>query len=494
MKIHIPKFLKRKRNLWIIGILIVAVAVGFLIFGRGKSNVSIQTSQVTKQDIQQTVLSTGQVISGIDLSLGFQSSGVVKKIYVKEGDTVKQGQTLAILDQSSVYASLLQAQGSLAQAQANYDKLVAGATFDDTNTVIKSRQIALDGAYNDALNVLNDARLKSYNALSAVNLLQNTYFTDFSGDARDAKVKIQNALSQLDASLDKAKSSGLKSDIDNSISTAISSLNTISNSLKIVRDTLDSTFYYGIIPDSERTIIDTQRANINTALTSVTSSQQAISAAKISVLQSQPEIDLAQAQILSARGQVAAAQALVNNTVLSAPSEGTITNVDVKVGEQAPALKEVVILQNINDLHAEANVSEANIAALQIGQPIDYTFDALGPDQHFAGKVLSIDPASTVISGVVNYIVKGSFENVPNIKPGMTANMTILIAEKSNVLAVPSTAVINKNSKYYVRVIDNLEKKTFHEVEVKIGLQADGGLIEIISGLNEGQQIISYMK
>ena len=72
-----------------------------------------------------------------------------------------------------------------------------------------------------------------------------------------------------------------------------------------------------------------------------------------------------------------------------APMSGTITQVDIKVGEQAVPSQEVMILQNVNDLHAEADVSEANIATLQVGQPIDYTFDALGPDQHFAGKVLT---------------------------------------------------------------------------------------------------------
>ena len=157
-------------------------------------------------------------------------------------------------------------------------------------------------------------------------------------------------------------------------------------------------------------------------------------------------------------------------------------------------MKEAIVLQDVGNLHAEADVSEANIAALQTGQLIDYTFDALGPDQHFAGKVLTINPASTVISGVVNYLVKGSFDNVPNIKPGMTANMTITTAQKNDALAVPSTAVINKNNKNYVRVIDDSQKKTYHEVEVTTGLQADGGLVEILSGLNAGQQIVTYMK
>jgi multidrug efflux pump subunit AcrA (membrane-fusion protein) len=76
----------------------------------------------------------------------------------------------------------------------------------------------------------------------------------------------------------------------------------------------------------------------------------------------------------------------------------------------------------------------------------------------------------------------------------MTANMTILAAEKDNVLAVPSTAVISNNDKNFVRVVDDPKNLKYHEVGVQTGLQADGGLVEILSGLNEGQEIIVYIK
>jgi HlyD family secretion protein len=504
MKFKIPKFLKnlfagkhKKRNIWIAVILLVIIIIGYFIFGRGNNTSSIQIGFATKQNLQETVLSTGQVISGTDLSLSFQGSGIVRQVYVKEGDKVNAGKTLAVLDQSSALASLTSAQGSLAQAKANYDKLIAGTNLDNINTgtiVIESRKIVLDGAYNNALNDINDADLKAYNALATITALQNTYFTGFDQNARDGKTQMQSALGLLESSLNKARVSGSLADKDNALSTTVSSLNIISSALKTIRDTLDETYYYGIVPDSERIAVDTQRTNINNALDTVINDQQTISNDKISLLQSQPEIDSAKGQVLSAQGQVDAAQAVVDNSIVRAPEAGTITSVDVKVGEQATPSKEIIILQDVGNLHAEADVSEANVASLQVGQPIDYTFDALGPDQHFAGKVLTINPASTVISGVVDYKVTGSLDNIPNIKPGMTANMTILVAKKDNVLAVPSTAIINNNSKQYVKVIDDSNKKTYHQVQVQTGLQADGGLVEITSGLTDGQEIVTYIK
>ncbi len=295
-------------------------------------------------------------------------------------------------------------------------------------------------------------------------------------------------------------------DIDAAVSQMVLELNKVYDDVNIIRTQCEQGIYFYKVTATDKATVDAQKTAVNGALSATTTLQQSLASLKLALQKSedqlnvttapptQADIDVAKAQILSAQGQVDAAQTVVNNQVITAPLPGTITQVDIKVGEQGVPSKEAIALQDINDLHAEADVSEANVASIQIGQPIDYTFDALGPDQHFAGRVLTINPASTVISGVVDYLVKWSLDNVPGVKPGMTANMTILVAKKDGALAVPSTAVINKNSKQYVRVIDDAKNKTYHEVQVQTGLQADGGLVEITSGLNDGQEIVTYLK
>ncbi len=136
-----------------------------------------------------------------------------------------------------------------------------------------------------------------------------------------------------------------------------------------------------------------------------------------------------------------------------------------------------------NNLHVESNVSESSIAELQNAQSIDMTMDAFGPDKHFSGEILSIDPASTVVSGVINYRVLSSIPKDPLIKPGMTANLVILVAEKKDVLAIPNRLVKTVNGKKVVTVLENNLTK---EVEVTTGLVGDT-YSEILSGLVEGQ-------
>ena len=509
----IPKFLKRKRNVWIIVILllIIAVASYFIFSGKGNAG-NVQTGFAAKQNLQETVLSTGQVVSGTDLNLSFQGSGIVRRVNVKEGDVVSQGQILASLDESSALATLTQAQGSLAQAQANYEKLIAGSTTENIKTsqdAVNSAQQNLTNAYTGAINTLNNSYTAIYNSYNVSVNIQNGYFSsqDPSGIAvSTAKNDIDSNMQSIQASLSTAEKSMAPSDIDSTVTLMMSGLNNVYDDVNIIRTQCDQGIYFYKVTTADKATLDGQKTAVNTVLTAVTSLQQNIASLKLSlqtaqdqlgVTQAPPtqaEIDLAKAQITSAQGQVDSAEVTLNNDVIVAPISGTITQVDTKVGEQGVPSQEAMILQNVNDLHAEADVSEANIASLQLGQPIDYTFDALGPDQHFPGKVIYINPASIVISGVVDYLVKGSLDNIPNIKPGMTANMTIMVAQKNDALAVPSTAIINNNNKQYVRVIDNQKTKTYHQVQVQTGLQADGGLVEITSGLSDGQEIVTYVK
>ncbi len=95
---------------------------------------------------------------------------------------------------------------------------------------------------------------------------------------------------------------------------------------------------------------------------------------------------------------------------------------------------------------------------------------------------------------MVNYKVTGSLEKIPGIKPGMTSNMTILVAQKPAVLVAPSSSVINQNGKKFVRVVNDPKTKTFSQVEVVVGLEGDGGDVEIVSGLTEGQEVVTFIK
>jgi HlyD family secretion protein len=582
----IRSFFTRKKVIWTIIVLLLVGGVTYF-FVRPKNNAAnIQTATVSRQNLEQTVLTTGQVVSATDLSLGFQASGVVNNISVITGSDVKAGDVLATLDQANAQASLTSARGQLAQADANYQLVVTGATPEQINVTqsqVNSAQVAYNNALSQLTAIQNSTATAIDQAQSALDDLQSP--TTISDNKRSAIiVTITNQLAAVKADLDSEK----QIINDNNLNNVFGVTNSASvfifknsyNSVQPLLDTANSSlaaarayksdvniqqavgdaiaslnqniialnYCYTALQDSvvspqfSQAQLDAYKMTINSALSSensgitainssrqilsdaltaaandlanskltatsqINSAQNQINSAKASLQQAQAalvqqkakaqpaNIAAAEAQVLSAQGSVQAAQAVLDNTIIKAPVDGTITQVNTKVGQQATAMQPVFVLQNINVLHAESYVSESNVASLKTGDSVDYTFDALGPDQHYAGRVLTIDPASTVISGVVDYLVKTSLPSIREIKPGMTANMTILVATSTNALAVSSDAIINQNGLQYVNVVDNPQTKSYHQVQITTGLQADGGLVEVLSGLTEGQEIVTLIK
>jgi len=580
------RFFTRKKIIWTV-VIVLVIVLGVYFSRKGKNSAAnIQTAVVGAQNLKQTVLSTGQVVSATDLNLSFQGTGVVKEIKVAAGSQVKAGDVLATLNQDSALASLISAQGALAQAHANYQKVAGGATPEQikiSQEAVNSAQVA----YNNAVSQLSitdqvtaatlsqaqktladlqsptsssdnkrSAILSTVSAqLSAVKSaidhqnkiiddsdLKNTFGVTNSASVsnfRNALILVTPLLNTANNSLTMAQTYKSDANIDQATNDALAAVNQNITALNYcftaLANSVSSAIFTQTELDAYKSTISADLATANPGATAIRSARQAltdsltsaqngvtnaslardqqlktaqnqINSAKAALQQAQAtlaqqiakarpaDLNIAQAQITSAQGQVDAAQAILNNLVIKAPADGTITKVDTKVGELANAMQEVMVLQDINNLHTESYVSEADVASLRIGQSVDYTFDSLGPDRHFSGAVMTIDPASTVISGVVDYLVKANLPQIPDIKPGMTVNMTILIANRDNVLAVPSSAVINKDGQHFVRVIDDSKKGTYHQVEVQTGLNADGGLVEILSGLNAGQTIVTYIK
>lgn len=514
-------FFTKKKIIWTVIILIVLLIVWGIF--KPKVNTSIQTDTVKMEDLEKTVLATGQVVSSTDLDLSLQGSGVVKQVLVKEGSTVSTGQTLVVLDQSTVLANVESAQGALSQAQANYDKIAGAATAQDISVSQAAVDTATTALQNAKQNLIRDLSISYSNVNSAITSDTNNLFNDPQSNSPQFFISgtVQNNQELVSTvNVEKAGINAFLSNWQKEVAgvtdgildqTVADSLSYISSARIFMSDLLSLLVSYtqggsATTISADQTAVTAGKTIVDTAYTTVTNDAQAVKSAQAALDQAnaslslkqapaRPEdLDIAKAQILSAEGAFHSAQAALNNTVLSAPSAGTITQVDIKVGELAQSGKEVMKLLNVGQLHTEALVSEADIAAVMVGESIDNTFDALGPDRHFTTTVLTVNPASTVISGVVNYKVTGSLEKIPQVKPGMTDNMTIKVAEKKNVLAVPSSAIINKDNQHIVRLITDPKKKTYTEVGVQTGLEADGGLTEILSGLSEGQEIVTYMK
>jgi HlyD family secretion protein len=167
---------------------------------------------------------------------------------------------------------------------------------------------------------------------------------------------------------------------------------------------------------------------------------------------SQANQEVMKGQTAAARGSLAQAkaalyQAKVNldMTRIVSPTDGTVISRSVDVGQtvaaslSAPTL--FVIAQDLREMQVDTSVAEADVGKLSTGMPATFTVDAF-TGEHFRGKVRQIRNAPTTLQNVVTYDAVIDVAN-PDLKlrPGMTANITFIAAEKENVLRVPNAAM-----------------------------------------------------
>ncbi len=196
------------------------------------------------------------------------------------------------------------------------------------------------------------------------------------------------------------------------------------------------------------------------------------------------------AKIDSALASVKQLQKELSDTIITAPIDGVLTEINVKEGENVSSSENVIVM--ITDkMQIKANISETDINKIQVSNPVQLSFDSLSPDEVFMGQIITINPAETVIDGVIYYEATVVLDNEdPRIKSGMTADMDILSATKEGVIAIPALSVEYDERQTYCFVLENGQKvKRF----IKTGIEG-GDFIEVIEGIKEGDTIIIYEK
>jgi RND family efflux transporter MFP subunit len=509
------------QNKKIISIIIIILVIVFgiyqVFFKKQKTNFSL--SEVQKGTVVQEVSATGTVEQGEEIKLAFKNAGKIERIYVKAGDIVESDAKLAELNTNQLSIQESEAEASLVVAQATLNKLLAGARpeqikvsqadVQNNKTALDIAKENLDQAYGDTLNILEDSYLKLYNAFNVVDVVQKKYFfllDEQSKKFQDNSSLMKTALNEAKNYFDIAKADPKKDNIDVGLSKIKSSAEKFSDYLTISRGLCDEASYYSLVSSTDKTSLDTHRGYINTALVNITDSQQDIYSMKLSVesaegdLQKsedqlalltakpqQEDIDLYQARVNEAQAQLNLIGEQIKESLIFSPVKGQISKVDKREGEITQASEEVVYLIPADPFQVKVDIYEEDVVKLSIGNPVDITLTAY-PDEILKGKVIAIDPSEKIVSNVVYYETTIGFDNVSEkIKPGMTADVIIKTQIKENVLTIPGTAIKTQDSKTFIQV---LVGKKPEQREIQIGLKGSNDVVEIISGLREGEKVI----
>jgi HlyD family secretion protein len=153
----------------------------------------------------------------------------------------------------------------------------------------------------------------------------------------------------------------------------------------------------------------------------------------------------AEASVTQTRGAYTQAQTNLRYSTITSPVDGIVINRNVDIGQtvaasfQTPTL--FTIAQDLTKMEIDTSVDESDISRVKVGQPVSFTVDAY-PEIKFTGKVAQIRNAPITTQNVVTYVVVVSVNNKElKLKPGMTANVSIEIARRDDLLKLPSAAL-----------------------------------------------------
>jgi HlyD family secretion protein len=400
--------MRERRNPWAV-MALSAVLVAGLAGGcsAGPATASPEAALAAPAAIAPVVSATGKVVPVQWTMLSFVQGGRVSEVPVQDGDVVEAGQVIARLDTGDLDATVAQAQANLASAQANLAKVQAGPTADQIDVAQQAvyaanARTAAAAARRDALtsSVTEDQIANAESQLLNAQIQRDELYKQFTGlQAFDPHRCLTFEENDLPCPLGAYES----------VEKAYNLAETQFQAAQALVDELKRG------PNAD--LVRVQNAQIWAA-----SAQAAAAQAQLDLLNAQPfpeDVAAAQAQVAQAQAGVDQALALLAQADLKAPFDGTVSGLNVEVGEfVAPG-------QPITDLQIETtDLSEIDVARVSVGSRVTVTFDAL-PDVQAEGTVTRIAPRASEGTGV-NYTTVIKLDQVPEaLRWGMTAFVDI---------------------------------------------------------------------
>jgi len=484
---------------------------------------------VEKGDIQETVKVRGEVVSQKEFDLEFPFSGTVEKVFVQEGQQVRNGNPLVKLETidfeleiKKIQAQLAQAEATLAVQEAKLAELERGARVEEIQVQkvrVNNARVSLGDAKKNLVDKLQDAYTKSDDAVKnkvdqfISNPKGSNPQIDFSiadsemeKDIEWDRISVETILNLWKQSLAEIS---LNENLNSQTGIAKQNLDTIKSFLDITATAVNSASadmnFTQATLDGYKDDVSAGRTNINTAIAGLTSAEEKLRTAESRLKLEEQELILKKAgttkELLTAQeAQVRQAKAStqtylaqidiikekIRKSILYAPGDVKVMKVWPEKGEVFSPGQIAISLATFGH-KIQADISELEIGRIKSknGNPVVIKFDAF-PGFELSGKIVSIEPKEIIKDGDKYYRVNVFMEKHDlGIRSGMNADLTISVSFKKDVLKIPELAIYKKNGKSFVTIFKDAEKT---EIEIKTGI-SDGENIEIISGLKKGQTV-----
>lgn len=515
-----------KLRYWIIiaTLILVPLLGGVFIFWNNSNDISkFETEIIERKNINQTISLTGNIKPVRQVDLAFEKTGKVSKVMIDVGEQVNAGDFLIGLTNQDLNSQFFRNQAILEAERAQLKELKAGTRSEEINiqdAQVTDNQLALQNTEESLINSLKESYITADSAVSngfdkilehpnsqnaQIAFITNNFVLE--QEAEQQRRAVELMLNNWKKSLDNLnQDSNLQSHFDKAQAN-FSQIRDILNKANILVKGA-STPLNPAIPqstfDNWHSAISSARTSINSGINSLTVANQQLKDAKanlnisLSQLESKQagatenQINIQKAKIKQAKAEINNTQTQITKTILRSPISGTVSQQEAKIGQLAQAGSILVSIISDDSFEIETFIPEADITKVNINNKAEITLDAYGPDINFGAQVIKIAPAETIIDGVVTYKTTLSVDAPPIfLKSGMTANIDLITAERKNIIAIPRRAIFTEQGKYWVELLKNNQEQ---KIAITTGLLVGNGLIEIKSGLKEGDQVITFTK
>ena len=449
-------------------LLVVAAVIAAIVFGLPVLQRNLQEKAIAAaaekalentvfakvDDLTSTVGATGAIRAEQTATIFWQTSGVVEDLFVEVGDLVVDGDKLAELTKTSLSQAIINAESELVNAQKAMDDLLSSNVYAAN---ARLNLVRAQEAYDDAV---DDRSSKQYQRVTNLTL----------DELRAEWLLAQNAVEDAETMYERYEDRNEDDPVRLSVFSQLTAA-------RKVEDRALANYNYALGGP------DTQEINEADAELAVAEANLADAQRNWERIKDGPAAE----DILSAQARIDSAKATLKTAYVEATFNGTITDVSIKEGDFVTAGTPAFRIDNLEHLYVDAYVLEVDINSIEVGQSVEVDFDA-NPGQIYEGFVTKVgsvgEPSGSQVQFKVTIEVLNANENV---KPGMTANVTIVAQRLESVLLVPNQTLKFEEDGIYVTIVKGFGVE---DVKIETGVSA-GSFTEVVSGeLKDGDELL----
>ncbi|MCV3215807.1 efflux RND transporter periplasmic adaptor subunit [Plectonema radiosum NIES-515] len=467
-QIELPVFGKVKNPFrWLIGLMAAGVVVvgatttyTFVNQGTRKEDITQLTVPVEAKNVTLRITTSGKVVPVQSVNISPKNPGILKQLYVEQGDRVQTGKILARMDSADIQARIQQFSANLAQSQAQLAEAQAGSRpqeIDQSKARLSQAQAQLDQA-----------------------------------KAGNRPQEIAQAQALVDAAQAKANYSSKK----------VKRYQYLYQQGAVQKQELDQ-----FISEDKSAIANLLEAQKRLSLQQAGSRSEEMAQRKAVVEEAKAQLQLMengtrpeiinqrQAAMASAQAQLKAEQVNLEDTIIRAPFAGIVTQKYANIGafvtpttsaSSSASATSSSIVAVARGLEVLAQVPEADIGRIKQGQSVEIVADAY-PDQVFKGRVRLISPEAVVEQGVTSFQIRVALDTgADQLRSGLNVDLTFLGDRLSNALVLPTVAIVTEKGQTGVLIPDAKNKAQFREVTIGSQIKDQ---TQILEGVKVGDRV-----